>query len=162
MSLDKPAALGVDGSGQRFLIVAARYNSDLVDPLLASTRKALEGANVDPGGIEVLRVPGSYEVPYGIQLGIETGSYDCCVALGVLIRGETRHYEHIAQSVSDALQIVALNHGIPVINGIVVAENREQAEARASGGLDRGAEYAGSALEMAALTKERREADEQQ
>ena len=162
MSFEKPAAQSVDGASLRFLVVAARYNSDLVDPLLRNTVQGLAKAGVPEGSITVLRVPGSYEVPYAIQLGIETGNFDAAIGLGVLIRGETSHYEHIAQSVSDALQMVALNQNVPAINGIVVAENREQAEARASGALDRGAEFAQCALEMADLRRGRLEAYEQQ
>ncbi len=162
MSFEKPAAQSVDGASFRFLVVAARYNSDLVDSLLRSTVQGLAGAGVPEDSVTVLRVPGSNEVPYAIQLGFETGDFDAGIGLGVLIRGETSHYEHIAQSVSDALQMVALNQGLPVINGIVVAENREQAAARASGALDRGREFAQCALEMAALRKGRLESYEQQ
>lgn len=162
MSFEKPVGQLVDGANFRFLLVAARYNSDLVDPLLRNTVQGLERAGVPQDSITVLRVPGSYEVPYAIQLGIESGDFDAAVGLGVLIRGETTHYEHIAQSVSDALQIVALNHGLPVINGVIVSENREQAAARTTGELDRGNEFAQCALEMAQLRKERQAIYEQQ
>lgn len=162
MSLEKPDALAVDGSDQRFLIVAARYNNEMVEAILASTREGLEAQGVKAADIDVLRVPGSYEVPFAIHLGLDTGQYDCCIGLGVLIRGETSHYEHIAQSVSDALQMVALNQGVPVINGVVVAETREQAQARSAGQINRGKEFAACALEMAALRKTRIKAYEQQ
>jgi len=162
MSFDKPDAQGVDVSGLRFLIVAARYNADLVDSLLENTARALEEAGVSADAVEVFRVPGSYEVPYAVQLGLETGNFAAAIGLGILIRGETTHYEHIAQSVSDALQMVALNQGAPVINGIVVAENVAQAQARAGGDLDRGREFAQCAVEMAALRKQRVEAYAQQ
>jgi 6,7-dimethyl-8-ribityllumazine synthase len=155
MSFAKPTAEKIEGSGLRILVVAARYNHDLVDALLERCVGTLREAGVPEEAIDVLRVPGSGEVPYGIQLGLETAAFDAAIGLGVLIRGDTIHYELIAQSVSDALQMVALNQGVPVVNGIVVAENREQAEARATGAADRGAEFGACALEMAALRKGR-------
>jgi 6,7-dimethyl-8-ribityllumazine synthase len=161
MSFEKPAAQKVDGASLRFLVVAARYNGSLVEALLRNVLEGLKRADVPEASIEVLRVPGSYEVPYAIQLGLDTGNYDAAIGLGVLIRGETSHFELIAQSVSDALQMVALNQGVPVINGVVVAENREQAENRASGQLNRGSEFAECALEMADLRKGRLVAHEQ-
>lgn len=155
MSFDKPAAGKFDGSGHSYLVVAARYNGDLMEALLDRALARLREAGVAEERIDVLRVPGSNELPYGIQLGIDTGSYDCCIGLGVLIRGDTIHYQLIAQSVSDALQMVALNHTVPVVNGVVVAENRAQAEARITGGLNRGAEFAACALQLATLRRER-------
>lgn len=161
MSLDKPATEALDGSGHSFLVVAASYNGSLVDALLDKTVDGLKTANVDEKNIDVLRVPGSAEVPYAIQLGIETGHYDCCIALGILIRGDTGHYQHIAQSVTDALQMVALNHMMPVVNGVVVAENPAQAKDRVTGNLNRGAEFAACALKLAALRQERERQHEQ-
>jgi 6,7-dimethyl-8-ribityllumazine synthase len=155
MSFDKPAAGQIDGADHSYLIVAACYNGRLVEALLTHTVAALKAAQVSEDKIEILRVPGSGEIPYGIQLGIETGSYDCCIALGILVRGDTFHYQQIAQSVSDALQMVALNHSTPVVNGVVVAENQAQAEERATGQLNRGQEFASCALHMTALRRER-------
>lgn len=161
MSFDRPIHATPDGTGQTFLVVAASYNGDLVQALLENTVSGLTAAGVAESAIDVLRVPGSGEVPYAIQLGIETGAYDAAIALGVLIRGDTIHYQQIAQSVGDALQMVALNHGMPVVNGVVVAENRAQAEARASGELNRGREFADCALQLAALRRLREQRDEQ-
>lgn len=161
MSSDKPNAGQIDGKGHSYLIVAARYNGKLVEALLENTVAVLQEAGVEPGMIEVLRVPGSGEVPYGIQLGIETGSYDCCVALGVLVRGDTIHYQQIAQSVSDALQMVALNHSTPIVNGVVVAENQAQAEERTTGQLNRGKEFASCALHLTQLRRNREKNYEQ-
>lgn len=161
MSFDKPATRKIDGSGHSYLVVAASYNGALVETLLQRTLEGLREAGVADDKIDVLRVPGSCEVPYGIQLGIETGDYDCCIALGVLIRGDTAHYQHISQSVSDALQMVALNHSTPVVNGVVVAENLWQAEERITGDLNRGAEFASCALNLTALRREREKNHEQ-
>lgn len=155
MSLDKPIAEGIDGSGHRYLIAAARYNSDLVEPLLKRVQETLLGAGVPGSALCVLRVPGSWEVPFAIQCEADRRSYDCAIALGVLIRGETDHYQHIAKSVSDALQMLSLNGGLPVVNGIVVAGDHAQAVARTAGRIDRGREFGETALAMAALRRER-------
>lgn len=155
MSLDKPIAESIDGSKHRYLIVAARFNGGLVEPLLTRVREVLREAKVPETSICELRVPGSWEVPFALQCEAEIRSYDCAIGLGVLIRGETPHFQHIAQSVSDALQMLSLNCGLPVINGVIVTEDREQAEARATGAIDRGREFGEAALAMAALKRER-------
>ena len=152
-----PEPLPVDGRELRFALVAARYNQDLVDDLLESARATLLKAGVPEQRIEVVRVPGSNEIPYAVQFEAESGRFDGCVALGVLLKGATAHHHIVAQSVSDALQMVALNTGVPVINGVVVADSRAQAEERVRGGLDRGAEFGRAALEMAALRRSREE-----
>lgn len=101
--------------------------------------------------IEVWRVPGSNEVPIAVQGILRANELDAIVALGVIVRGDTLHYEVIAFSTADALHDVSLAHNTPVINGIVVAENEEQARERCTGEVDRGAEFAWAALEMAML-----------
>lgn len=105
------------------------------------------------GSLRVERVPGSNELPVAAQLLARSGHYDVIVALGVLIRGDTIHYELIADAATQALQRVALESATPVINGVVVAENQAQAEARCRGPINRGAEFARAALEMAALKR---------
>ncbi len=155
MSLDKPVVGDLRDAGYSFLIVAASYNGALVDALLARTINRLKEAGASDDQIDVIRVPGSNEVPFAVQLGIETGEIDCCIALGVLIRGDTEHYRIIGQSTSDALQMVALNHGVPVVNGIIIAENTAQAEERVHGSIDRGAEFAACAIQLAELRKQR-------
>ncbi len=158
MSVAFPEPAPVDGAKLTFAIVAARYNQDLVDHLLEKVTATLAEAGVPDDGIEVLRVPGSNEIPFAIQLQAESGRFDCCIALGVLIKGATAHYHVVGQSVSDALQMIALNAGVPTINGVVVADSRVQAEERIRGNMDRGGEFARAALEMADL-KKRREND---
>jgi 6,7-dimethyl-8-ribityllumazine synthase len=90
-------------------------------------------------------------VPYAIQLLAESGRHDCLVALGVLIGGDTNHHEMVGNSVSQALQHVSLAARRPVINGVIVANTRAQAEARCLGAINRGAEFAQAGLVMAAL-----------
>ena len=151
MSLQAPSALAIDARGLRFGIAAARFNAGYVDALLERCVATLKAA----GAAEptVVRVPGSNELPVAIQALADRREFDALIALGVLIRGDTIHYELIADATTHALQRVALDLRTPVINGVVVAENQAQAEARCRGKIDRGAEFAQSALEMAALKR---------
>jgi 6,7-dimethyl-8-ribityllumazine synthase len=103
--------------------------------------------------IEVIRVPGAHEIPWAAQQFAATGKFDCVVTLGVLIGGDTNHHEMVGTSVSHALQQVSLATGVPVINGVIVANTLAQAEARCTGAINRGAEFAHAALEMAALKR---------
>ncbi len=149
MSQDKPAAPAVDGTDFYFGIVAARYNNALVEALLERVRKTLRKNKVAEGSIKVLRVPGSAELPYVANMMAQTGEYDCVIALGVIISGDTIHDQVIAQSTAVALQGIAIQSEIPVINGILTVNTLAQAEERVNGSMDRGAEFANAALEMA-------------
>ncbi|MBC7366341.1 MAG: 6,7-dimethyl-8-ribityllumazine synthase [Undibacterium sp.] len=151
MSLDAPALSPVDGAPFSFGIAAACFNPELVDGLMTSLRATLLAGGVRPTAIEILRVPGSHEVPYAIQLLADGGRHDCLIALGVLIGGDTNHHEMVGNSVSRALLEVSLAARRPVINGVIVANTRAQAEARCLGPINRGAEFAQAALAMAAL-----------
>jgi 6,7-dimethyl-8-ribityllumazine synthase len=153
MSLASPDHLVIDGTPFAVGIVAARYNAELVDALVAQVAEHLRTAGVKEAKIRVERVPGSNELPIAAQLLLKTAPYDVVITLGVLIRGDTIHYELIADATTHALQAVALETGTPVINGVVVAENQQQAEARCRGAINRGAEFARAALEMAALKR---------
>ncbi|MDR2845412.1 MAG: 6,7-dimethyl-8-ribityllumazine synthase [Puniceicoccales bacterium] len=149
MSQDKPTIPLVDGTDLSFAVVAARYNNDLVETLLKRVRATLRKARVSDSSIKVLRVPGAAELPYVANMLAQTSEYACVIVLGVIIAGETNHHEVLANSTAVALQGIALQSEVPVINGILTVNSREQAEARASGELDRGAEFANAALEMA-------------
>jgi len=151
MSLDAPALSPVDGAPFSFGVVAACFNPELVEGLLVSLRATLQDSGVRPERIEFLRVPGSHEVPYAAQLLAESGRHDCVIALGVLIGGDTNHHEMVGNSVSQALQQLSLSARLPVINGVIVANTRAQAEARCIGTINRGAEFARAALAMAGL-----------
>lgn len=153
MSLDAPDHLAIDGSPFSVAVIAARYNSELVDALLNQVTSQLRTAGVADANLKVERVPGSNELPIAAHLMARDAGFDVVVTLGVLIRGDTIHYELIADAVTHALQDVALETETPVINGVVVAENQLQAEARCRGEINRGAEFARAALEMAALKR---------
>ncbi len=149
MSQTSPSTRRINGANFRIGVAAARFNEALVDGLLVRLRAVLRTAGAKR--IEIVRVPGSHEVPWAAGRLAATGKFDCVVALGVLIGGDTNHHELVGQSVSHALQRVALDTGIPVINGVIVAGSRAQARARCTGRINRGSEFACAALEMAAL-----------
>ena len=149
MSKDKPSAPSIDGSDLYIGIVASRFNADLVDKLVERVRETLRKHKVAAGSIKILRVPGANEIPYVANMLAQTDEYDAVIALGVVLAGETNHHEHIAHATGVALQGISIQSEVPVINGIIVVQNREQAEARVFGEMDRGAEFAHAAVEMA-------------
>lgn len=151
MSLAVPSSLSLRGAACKVGIVAARYNEALVDGLLARVEAELRDAGVRR--FTLVRVPGSHEVPYAAaELARQRGT-DVVIALGLLIGGDTNHHEMVGQSVSHALQQVALQHRVPVINGVIVTDTLAQARARCVGRINRGAEFARAALEMAAVKR---------
>ncbi len=153
MSLSAPKPSAIDGSAFGIGIVAARFNDRLVDALLERALGELRAAGVKENRIRVLRVPGSHEVPVAALWLARDAQHDVVIGLGVLIGGDTNHHEMVGQSVSHALQDVALATGTPVINGVIVANTPAQAEARTTGAINRGGEFARAALEMAALRR---------
>lgn len=154
MSLSAPTSRDPQGAGFRFGLAAARFNEALVDALLARVVEGLRVAGVRESDLAVMRVPGSHEVPWAAHAFALGGQCDCVIGLGVLIAGDTNHHEMVGQSVSIALQRVALSTGVPVINGVLVVNSPAQARARCAGKINRGAEFAAAALEMAALKRQ--------
>jgi 6,7-dimethyl-8-ribityllumazine synthase len=153
MSLAAPKASTLSGATFTVGIAAARYNERLVDALLRQVCAGLRAAGVREKRLTIVRVPGANELPSALQLLALHKRCDVLVALGVLIRGETIHYELIADATSHALQRVALDTRTSVINGVIAVETAAQAEARCGGRIDRGAEFARAALEMADLKR---------
>jgi 6,7-dimethyl-8-ribityllumazine synthase len=154
MSTDSPRPRAVKADGLKIAIAAARFNRDLVEALLGRVRRALAASGVRDRDVAVVRVPGSNELPVAVRLLVDAIKPDAVVALGVIVRGATMHYELIASASANGLQEVALASRVPVINGIIVAESRAQAKARCQGRINRGAEFADAALAMAALRRE--------
>ncbi len=139
----------IDASGYSFAIAASRFNKKLVDGLLRDVLETLNKHGVDAEKIRLVRVPGASELPYACDSLALIGEYDAVIALGVVVAGETPHHEIIGYSTAFALQQSAARTGIPMINGIIVANTREQAEARTIGKIARGKEFAEAAMEMA-------------
>ena len=113
----------------------------------------MHAAGVGERRIILVRIPGSNELPVAVQLLCQRYRPDVCIALGVIIRGETLHYGLVAEAASQGLMRVALEARVPVINGVIVAENVRQAQERCFGHIDRGAEFAQAALAMATLRR---------
>ncbi len=152
MSFSAPPLAPIDGAPFKVAIAAACYNARLVDGLLARVCARLREAGVKARNLTIVRVPGSNEVPFAAQRLARRGA-DVVIALGVLIRGDTIHYELIAGAVAHGLQDVALATDRPVINGVIVAVTAAQARRRCLGRADRGAEFAQAALAMATLRR---------
>ena len=132
----------------RILIVEARFYSHLNDMLVAGARAALEGAGHT---VEVLTVPGALEIPGAIALAAEAELYDGFVAIGVVIRGETYHFEIVAGESARAIMALTMD-GIAIGNGILTVENEDQALVRADPAQkDKGGEAAKAALALLAL-----------
>jgi 6,7-dimethyl-8-ribityllumazine synthase len=153
MSLSAPSPQAISGTQFRMGIAAARFNESLVDGLLNAVIGGLRKSEVRDENIAVMRVPGSHEIPWAVNAFAAGGECDCVIGLGVLIAGDTNHHELVGESVSHAMQRVAIDTGIPVINGVIVVNSLEQARARTIGKINRGAEFARAALEMAALRR---------
>ncbi len=154
-ALEIPDGVGVvagaaEGAGRYVGIVVSRFNADVTSRLLAGALAALEEAGVERARIDVLQVPGAFELPLGAMALAKTRRYACVVALGCVIRGETPHFDYVASEAASGLQLAALETGLPVSFGVLTCEDRAQAEARAGGTEgNKGAEAARSALEMA-------------
>lgn len=140
-----PVLQRVDGSGLTLGIVATRWHGDLVDHMLNRAIEAGEASNVDH--ITVARVDGAVELPVLAQALAHR--FDAVVALGVVVRGDTAHFEYVCQSVTDGLTRVALDESTPVAHGVLTVDNLEQARARA--GFPDSPEDKGYSATLAAL-----------
>src|SRR6476620_8870322 len=138
--------------GARFAIVASRWNPRITDALVAGARKAFIDNGVAEAAIDVIRVPGAWEIPIAAARVAAGSAHVAVVALGCVVRGDTRHYEQVADGCADGLMRVALDHALPVCNGVLAVENHADAVARAGGSHgNKGEECALVAIEMAHL-----------
>ena len=130
MKTDKRHALP-DAAGKRFAIVVADFYADLAAWLEDGARRGLVDCGIDDDAIETFRVPGCFEIPLAARRLLATGKLDGIVALGVVIRGETPHFDFVAGECARGIMDVQLASGIPIGFGILTTDNREQAEERA-------------------------------
>ena len=140
----------LNGAGLRIGIVVSRFNEELGRGLLSSCTAALAGHGVREADILVVTVPGALEAPLALQKLAQSGRYHALIALGAVIRGETYHFEIVANESAAGITRVQLDVGIPVANGILTADTDEQALARVA---DKGADCARGAIEMANLLR---------
>lgn len=141
--------------GARYAVIASRWNGEIVDVLVEGARTALVAHGANGDAVDVLRVPGAWELPLLAQHLAQAGRHAVIVALGCVVRGETRHYEHVADECARGLMRVALDSGVPVLNGVLAVEDEADAWARAGGARgNKGVDVALSAIEMATLLKE--------
>ena len=134
-----------DGFRRAVGVVVSRFNGAITSRLLASCLAELESHGVSRDAVLVMPVPGAFELPLAAMALAKTRRYACIVALGVVIRGETAHFEFVASEAASGLQLAAIETGVPVAFGVLTTESVAQAEAR----VDKGAEAARTALEMA-------------
>ena len=143
----------------RFALVAARFNSAIVDPLVAGALDALKRHGVDDVAVDLVRVPGSFEIPLVAQRLASSGKYAAVICLGAVIRGDTDHYDHVAGEAAKGVGQAALKTGVPVIFGVLTCDTLEQAIHRAGAKAgNKGAEAALTAIEMVNLLRQLPEA----
>ena len=139
------------GEGLRIGIVQARFNDALTRKLAQACLAELERLEVDSGDITHVTVPGALEIPVALKAMAESGEFDALVALGCIIRGETYHFELVANESGAGVTRVSLDHQIPIANAILTVENEAQAWARAE---EKGRDAARVAVEMANLLED--------
>jgi len=137
----------LDGEGLRVGIVASRFNEPIVSKILESAADQLERLGVKSADVVHASVPGALEIPLALQWMAQSERFDALIAIGAVIRGETHHFEVVANESARAVMDVALEFGVPVANAILTTEDEAQALARA----EKGAEAVRVAIEMARL-----------
>ena len=135
--------------GFRFGIVVAKFNARITDKLLDACIDTLEAQGLSKKDIEVVRVPGAFEIPLVAQAMARSGRVDAVICVGAVIRGDTPHFDYICSEVSRGIGRVALDSDVPIIFGVLTTETVAQAEERAHPGkFNRGGAAAKSAIEM--------------
>ncbi len=138
--------------GARYAILASRWNPRITDALVDGARRAFQSHGVAAQDVDVIRVPGAWELPVAAAHALDRVSYAGVVALGCVVRGDTRHFEQVADECARGLMRVQLDTGVPVANGVLAVDEYAHAEARAGGSHgNKGEEAALVVIEMANL-----------
>lgn len=141
--------------GFKFAIVVSRWNSEFTSRLESGARLALGERGVAKDDIVTFQVPGAFELPFVCIEAARHGEFDAVIALGVVIRGDTPHFDYVAGEAARGVMQASIDTGVPIMFGVITADNIEQTEARCGEGVDnKGFEAAISAIEMANLMRE--------
>jgi 6,7-dimethyl-8-ribityllumazine synthase len=140
-------------AGMRFAVVASRFNSGVTDKLLEGALEAFKRAQVKEENVEVVRVPGAFEIPLAAKALASSGRFAGVVCLAAIVKGGTPHWDFLSRAVTDAVAQVALETGVPVANAILTTETLDQAveRARGRGSDNKGYDAALAAVETAVL-----------
>ncbi|MBZ5541378.1 MAG: 6,7-dimethyl-8-ribityllumazine synthase [Acidobacteriia bacterium] len=145
---------GLSAAGLRFGVVVSRFNSFITERLLAAALDALERAGATDKQVDVLHVPGSFELPLAAKKLAASGRYGAIIAIGCVLRGETSHYDYVCSETARGLQLAQMDTGVPVIFCVLTCDTLEQAIDRAGlKGGNKGWEAGLAAIEMAQLSR---------
>ena len=145
---------GRSAKGLRIAIVAARFNHFVVDKLLAGAVETLASAGISNQDLDIVRVPGAFEIPLACRKLASGKHYDAVIALGAVIRGGTPHFDYVAGECARGVSEAARDSGLPVVFGVLTCDSLEQATERAGGKHgNKGADAALAAVEMAGLLR---------
>lgn len=144
----------ISAKGLRLALVVSRYNKEICDGLMQGAIKELERLGLPSGELMVHRVPGAFELPLLAKLLAETGNIDGIICLGVVVRGETAHFDFVCQGATQGLQSAMLQTGVPMGFGVLTTDTQAQAQARAQDDEhNKGLEAAQTVVEMVILKK---------
>jgi 6,7-dimethyl-8-ribityllumazine synthase len=148
---------GLSAAGFRFGIVVSRFNSFITERLLSAAVDALERTGAASKDVDVVHVPGSFELPLTTKKLAATGRYDALIAIGCVIRGETSHYDYVCSETARGLQLAQMDSGVPIMFCVLTCDTLEQAIDRAGlKGGNKGFEAGLGAIEMASLSRKLR------
>jgi len=139
----------------RFAVVVSRFNEEITEGLLRGALEFFAEQSIPTETVKIVRVPGAFEIPLAAKRLAESGDYDAIVCLGCLIKGDTMHFEYIADAASHGIAQAAISTGVPIAFGVLTTMTEEQAVERSGAGAgNKGREAAAAALEMAALFRQ--------
>jgi 6,7-dimethyl-8-ribityllumazine synthase len=146
--------LKLDASGLRVAVVVSRFNNLITGRLLSGAMDALGKSGAGKAVIEIVEVPGAFELPLAAKKLASKGEYDALIAIGCVIRGETSHYDYVCSETARGLQLAQMDSGVPIIFCVLTCETQEQAMARAGGDHgNKGFDSGMAAIEMARLSQ---------
>jgi 6,7-dimethyl-8-ribityllumazine synthase len=144
----------LDAKGLKFAIIVSRFNSFVTERMTEGALDTLLRHNASESNIDIIKVPGSFELPLAVKRAARSAKYDALIAIGAIIKGETPHFDYLSSETTNRLSLISLEFEIPIACGVITTETVEQAIDRAGGKVgNRGAEAAISAIEMANLMK---------